>query len=218
MTTKRLPQLVGLALAVLVFAGSSSGDAATPDAVAAVEVADSIMGGWVLNLEESDDPREAMQNDQEQGGRAAGGRRRGGRSGGSSSGRRPSGMSTTGRQVNVSPEQRQRIQLSVRNAMSRPSRLEISRTDSTVTIQTPQGNRILYTDNREVTIPIGPDLDSTVKCKWDKNKLVIESQTDAGVKTKYTYERDDDQLKVEVRIEVGRPRQVIKFELVYDAS
>ncbi len=141
MTTNRLPQLICLALAVLVFAGSSSGDATTPDAVAAVDEADSIMGRWVLNREESDDPREAMQNDREQGGR----------SGGSSTGRRPRGQSTTGRQVNVSPEQRQRIQLSIRNAMSSPFRLEISRTDSTVTIQTPQGNRILYTDNREVT-------------------------------------------------------------------
>ena len=120
--------------------------------------------------------------------------------------------------MNVSPEQRQRIQLSIRNAMGSPSRFEISRTDSTVTIQTPQGNRILFTDNREVTVPIGPDLDSTVKCKWDKNKLVIESQTDAGVKTKYTYERNDNQLKVQVRIDVRRPRQVIRFELVYDAS
>ena len=217
MITKRLPQLVCLVSAVFVLGGSSSGDAATPDAVAAVEEADSIMGGWVLNREESDDPREAMQGDQEQGGRAAGGRR-GGRSGGSSSGRRPRSGSTTGRQVNVSPEQRQRIQLSIRNAMGSPSRLEISRTDSTVTIQTPQGNRILFTDNREVTVPVGPDLDSTVKCKWDKNKLVIESQTDAGVKTKYTYERNDNQLKVQVRIDVRRPRQVIRFELVYDAS
>lgn len=217
MTTKRLPQLVGLVLAVLVLAGSSSGDAATPGAVAAVEGADSIMGSWVLNLEESDDPREVMQNAQEQGGRAAGGRS-GGHSGGARSGRRPSSRSTTGRQGDMSPEQRQRIQLSIRNAMSSPFRLEISRTDSTVTIQTPQGNRILYTDNREVTVPIGPDLDSTVKCKWDKDKLVIESETDAGVKTKYTYERDDNQLKVQVRIDVRRLRQVIRFELVYDAS
>lgn len=217
MITKRLPQLVCLVLAVFVFGGSSSGDAATPDAVAVVAEADSIMGGWVLNREESDDPREAMQNDQEQGGRSAGGRS-GGRRGGASGGRRPRSVSTTGRQVNVSPEQRQRIQLSIRNAMGSPSLLEISRTDSTVTIQTAQGNRILYTDNREVTVPVGPDLDSTVKCKWDKNKLVIESETDAGVKTKYTYERDDNQLKVEVRIDVRRPRQVIRFELVYDAS
>lgn len=217
MITKRLPQLVCLVLAVFVFGGSSSGDAATPDAVAVVAEADSIMGGWVLNREESDDPREAMQNDQEQGGSSAGGRS-GGRRGGASGGRRPRSVSTTGRQVNVSPEQRQRIQLSIRNAMGSPSLLEISRTDSTVTIQTAQGNRILYTDNREVTVPVGPDLDSTVKCKWDKNKLVIESETDAGVKTKYTYERDDNQLKVEVRIDVRRPRQVIRFELVYDAS
>ncbi|GEM_PF-1774430 len=217
MTTNRLPQLFCVVLAVFVFAGSSSGDAATPDAVVAVTEADSILGSWVLSREESDDPREAMQNDQEQGGRAAGGRR-GVRSGGSSSGRRPRSRSTTGRQVNVSPEQRERIQLSIRNAMRSPVRLVISRTDSTVTIQIPQGNRILFTDSREVTIPIGADLDSTVKCKWDKNKLIIESETDAGVKTKYTYEWDDNQLKVKVRIDVRRPRQAIRFELVYDAS
>ncbi len=207
MTTRRLPQLVCLVLAILVVAGSSSGDAATPGAVAAIKEADSIMGSWVLNLEESDDPPE--QNDQERGeerltiGTAV-------RVAPPTAGRQP----TTG---NLSPEQRQRIQLSIRNAMSRPFRLEISRTDSTVTIQTPQGNQILYTDNRKVTIPIGSDLDSTVKCKWDKSKLVIESETDAGVKTKYTYERDDNQLKVEVRITVLCPRQSIRFKLVYDA-
>ncbi len=209
MTTRRLPQLVCLVLAVLVVAGSSSGDAATPGAVAAIKEADSIMGSWVLNLEESDDPAEAMQNAQERGERLTIGTSVGGLAP-TTAGR----QSTTG---NLSPEQRQRIQLSIRNAMSRPFRLEISRTDSTVTIQTPQGNQILYTDNRKVTIPIGSDLDSTVKCKWDKSKLVIESETDAGVKTKYTYERDDNQLKVEVRITVLRPRQSIRFKLVYDA-
>ena len=203
MTTKRLPQLVCLVLAVLVFVGSSSGDAVTPGAVAAIKEADSIMGRWVLNLEESDDPPE--QNDQE---------RKTIKTGTSVGG----GVATTGRLTLIpTPEQRQRIQLSIRNAMGSPSRLVISRTDSTVTIQTAWGNRILFTDNREVTVPIGPDLDSTVKCKWDKNKLVIESQTDAGVKTKYTYERDDNQLKVEVRITVRRPRQSIRFKLVYDA-
>ncbi len=214
MTTRRLPQLVCLVLAVLVVAGSSSGDAATPGAVAAIKEADSIMGRWVLNLEESDDPPEAMQNDQERGdvvekaiGLARVVERKDMRV---NAGRQPTTR-------NLSPEQRQRIQLSIRNAMSRPFRLEISRTDSTVTIQTPQGNQILYTDNRKVTIPIGSDLDSTVKCKWDKSKLVIESDTDAGVKTTYTYERDDNQLKVEVRINVLRPRQSIRFKLVYDA-
>jgi hypothetical protein len=177
--------------------------------VAAVEEADSIMGSWVLNLEESDDPPE--QNDQERKTVVIGTIR----GGVATTGRRTA--TPTGRQGNLSPEQRQRTQLSIRNAMSRPFRLEISRTDSTVTIQTPQGNQILYTDNRKVTIPIGSDLDSTVKCKWDKSKLVIESETDAGVKTKYTYERDDNQLTVEVRITVLRPRQSIRFKLVYDA-
>lgn len=207
MTTKRLPQLVCLVFVVFVFVGSSSGDATIPDAVAAVQEADSIMGGWVLNTEESDDPREVMQNLQDQRLRFTTGAERG---------RRRSGRSNTGRQ-RVSPERRQRTQLSIRAAMSSPLRLEISRTDSTVTIQIPQGDRILYTDNREVTVPISPDLDSTVKCKWDKNKLVIESGTDAGVTIKYTYERDDNQLNVKVRIDVLSPRQAIRFELVYDA-
>ncbi len=204
MTNKRLPQLVCLVFVVFVFVGSSSGDATIPDAVAAVQEADSIMGSWVLNTEESDDPREVMQNLQDQRLRFTTGAERG---------RRRSGRSNR----QVSPERRQRTQLSIRAAMSSPLRLEISRTDSTVTIQTPQGDRILYTDNREVTLPIGPDLDATVKCKWDKNKLVIESGTDAGVTIKYTYERDDNQLDVKVRIDVLSPRQAIRFELVYDA-
>ena len=207
MTTKRLPQLVCLVFVVFVFVGSSSGDATIPDAVAAVHEADSIMGSWVLNTEESDDPREVMQNLQDQRLRFTTGAERG----------RRSGRSNTGRRGSVSPERRQRTQLSIRAAMSSPLRLEISRTDSTVTIQIPQGDRILYTDNREVTVPIGPDLDSTVKCKWDKNKLVIESGTDAGVTIKYTYERDDNQLNVKVRIDVLSPRQAVRFELVYDA-
>ncbi len=119
MPTRRLPQLVCLVLAILVVAGSSSGDAATPGAVAAVEEADSIMGSWMLNLEESDDPRKAMQREQERGQE-----------------RRPIGNSVTPVPRSVSPtEQQQRIQLSIRNAMSPPFRLEISRTDSTVTLQ-----------------------------------------------------------------------------------
>ena len=106
----------------------------------------------------------------------------------------------------------------MRNAMRVAPRILISRTDSTVTLQTSQGNRVLFTDNRKVTIPVADHLDSEVKCKWDKDKLVIESETDAGVKTKYTYEPDGDQLKVKVRVEVRRPRQRVRYELVYDAA
>ena len=97
----------------------------------------------------------------------------------------------------------------MRDALRAAPRIQISRTDSTVMLVTPQGNRILFTDNREVTVPITASLDSKVKCKWDKNKLVIESQTDAGVKTIYTYEPDGDQLRVNVRIEVRQPRRVV---------
>ncbi len=106
----------------------------------------------------------------------------------------------------------------MRDALRAAPRIQISRTDSTVTLETPQGNRVFFTDNREVTIPVAADLDSKIKCKWDKDKLVIESETDAGVKTKYTYEPDGDQLKVDVRIQVQRPRQVIRYKLVYDAA
>ncbi len=106
----------------------------------------------------------------------------------------------------------------MRDALRAAPRIQISRTDSTVLLETPQGNRIFFTDNREVTIPVAADLDSKIKCKWDKDKLVIESETNAGVKTKYTYEPDGDQLKVDVRIQVQRPRQVVRYKLVYDAA
>ena len=219
MVMKRLIPLAVVVLALVVSVGFAAGNTATPDMQPKVDVADSIIGSWVLNLEKSDDPREEMQESQQRdrgGGMRGGGG--GGRQRGGASGRRPSGARTSGRDVNMSPQRRQRIQASMRDAMRVALRIQISRTDSTVTLQTPQGTRVLFTDNREVTIPVAADLDSKVKCKWDKDKLVIESETDAGVKTKYTYEPDGDQLKVDVRIQVRRPRQRVSYELVYDAA
>ncbi len=217
MVMKRLFPLGVVVLALVVSAGFTASNTTAPDMQPNVDVADSIIGSWVLNREKSDDPREALE---ESGGGDSANRtmRRGGRRGGSSSGRRPRSTSTEGRQARPSPEQRQRIQASMRDALRAAPRIQISRTDSTVTLETPQGNRILFTDNREITIPVAADLDAKLKCKWDKDKLVIESETDAGVKTKYTYEPDGDQLKVDVRIQVQRPRQVIRYKLVYDAA
>ncbi len=217
MVMKRLFPLGVVVLALVVSAGFTASNTTAPDMQPNVDVADSIIGSWVLNREKSDDPREALE---ESGGGDSANRtmRRGGRRGGSSSGRRPRSTSTEGRQARPSPEQRQRIQASMRDALRAAPRIQISRTDSTVMLETPQGNRILFTDNREITIPVAADLDAKLKCKWDKDKLVIESETDAGVKTKYTYEPDGDQLKVDVRIQVQRPRQVIRYKLVYDAA
>ncbi len=211
-------------LALLVSVAFTARNATTPDRQPKVVAADSIIGSWVLNQRMSDDPREAMEESQQQRGGGGSARRRGGGGGGGCgggsgiTGRRPRSQGATGRQGSVSPEQRRQIQVSMRAAMRPVPQIEISRTDSTVMLETLLGNRILFTDNREVTIAVTADLDSKVKCKWDKNKLVIESETDAGVKTKYTYEPDGDQLKVKVSIEVRRTRQTIRYELVYDRS
>ena len=226
MTMRRLIPSAIVVLALFVSVAFTARNATTPDMQPKAVVADSIIGSWVLNGEKSDDPREAMEESQQQGGGGGGGyeRRRGGGGGGGSGGgggmtdRRPRSQSGTGRQGSVSPEQRRQIQASIRAAMRAAPQIEISRTDSTVMLETQLGNRILFTDNREVTIPVTDDLDSKIKCKWDKDKLVIESETDAGVKTKYTYEPDGDQLKVKVSIEVRRTRQAIRYELVYDRS
>ncbi len=216
MTMRRRTPFAIVVSALFVSVAFTARNATTPDMQPKVEVADSIIGSWVLNREKSDDPREVMQEGQQRdgGGRMRGGGGGGGRGGG---GRQRGGAG--GRPSGVSPEQRQRMQASMRDAMRAAPLIQISRTDSTVTLETPpQGSRILFTDNREVTVPITAYLDSKVKCKWDKNKLVIESQTDAGVKTVYTYEPDGDQLRVNVRIEVRQPRRVVRYDLVYDAG
>ena len=214
MAVQRVTRHLPFAIGVLIFLGLSPADTAVSHAIVAVVEDDSITGSWVINREKSDDPMEEMQRAQQEAQEAQqGGRSRGG---GASRGRRPGSKSTTGRQASVSPEQQQRIRTSMQQALRAAQQLMISRTDSTVTISTGQGDRIYYTDNREVTLPIGPDLDYTLNTKWDKDKLVVEGETDVGLETKFEYERDGDQLKVKVRIEVSRPRQVIRFDLVYD--
>lgn len=192
----------------------------TADMQPRVDVADGIIGSWVLNREKSDDPREVMQESQQEG--AGGGMRSGGGGGGrqrGGAGGRTSGGRTGGRDDNVSMERRQGMQAFMRDAMRTAPRIQISRTDSTVTLETPpQGSRILFTDNREVTTPITADLEQKLKSKWDGDKLVIETQADAGIKAKFEYERDKEQLKIKVRIQISRPRRVIRYELVYDPA
>ena len=158
MTMRRLIPSAIVVLALFVSVAFTAKNATTQDLQPKVEAADSIVGSWVLNRQKSDDPREAMEESQQQGGGGGGGyeRRRGGGGGGGSgggmTGRRPRSQSGTGRQGSVSPEQRRQIQASMRAAMRAAPQIEISRTDSTVMLETQLGNRILFTDNREVTI------------------------------------------------------------------
>ncbi len=219
MAMKRLIPLGVVVLTLFVSVAFTAGNTITADMQPTVDVADGIIGSWVLNREKSDDPREVMQESQQEGagggmrsGGGGGGRQRGGAGGRTSGGR-------TGGDVNASRERRQGMQAFMRDAMRTAPRIQISRTDSTVTLETPpQGSRILFTDNREVTTPITADLEQKLKSKWDGDKLVIETETDAGVKAKFEYERDKERLKVKVRIQISRPRQVIRYELVYDPA
>ena len=220
MAMKRLIPLGVVVLTLFASVAFTAGNTITSGMQPRVDVADGIIGSWVLNREKSDDPREVMQESQEEG--AGGGMRSGGGGGGrqrGGAGGRTSGGRTGGRDDNVSMERRQGMQAFMRDAMRTAPRIQISRTDSTVTLETPpQGSRILFTDNREVTTPITADLEQKLKSKWDGDKLVIETETDAGVKAKFEYERDKERLKIKVRIQISRPRQVIRYELVYDPA
>ncbi len=219
MAMKRLIPLGVVVSTLLASVAFTADNPITADMQPRVDVADGIIGSWVLNREKSDDPREVMQESQQEG--AGGGMRSGGGGGGrqrGGAGGRTSGGRTGGRDDNVSMERRQGMQAFMRDAMRTAPRIQISRTDSTVTLETPpQGSRILFTDNREVTTPITADLEQKLKSKWDGDKLVIETQTD-GIKAKFEYERDKEQLKIKVRIQISRPRQVIRYELVYDPA
>ncbi len=88
MVMKRLMPFAVVVLALVVSVGFAASNTVTPDMQSKVDVADSIIGSWVLNPEKSDDPREEMRESQQRDGGGAmrggggGGRQRGGAGGG----------------------------------------------------------------------------------------------------------------------------------------
>ncbi len=219
MNEKNLFQPVILALGITVSAAFTTTETRQGAASIAGQDGPNISGPWVLNREDSDDPREAMQQAMQQGGGGLGDTRRagGGRQRGGSSGRRPTGSRDPGA-VGASPEQMQRIQRLMREAARAAQRIVIEQTDSTVVVTTDRGQRVLFSDNRKIETTAPNGIDMELKTKWDGNKLKVETKWDGGVKITEEYELQDEQLNLNIRIESTRPRRRVRFKLVYDLA
>ncbi|MCZ6916952.1 MAG: hypothetical protein O7I93_09260 [Gemmatimonadetes bacterium] len=222
MNEKNLFQPVILALGITVLAAFTTAETRQGAVSIAGQDGPNISGTWVLNREDSDDPREAMQEAMQQGGgpgqgQKGGGQSGGGRSRGGSSGRRPSGTSDPGA-VGASPEQMQQIRRLMQEAARAAQRIVIEQTDSTVVVTTDRGQRVLYSDNRKIEVTAPNGIDMELKTKWDGDKLKVETRWDGGVKITEEYQVKGEQLNLNIRIETTRPRRRVRFNLVYDLA
>jgi hypothetical protein len=176
-----------------------------------------IAGSWTRNAAQSDDPQEELQKAFQDADRAASGvARRPSRRGAASGG----GIRIDDRErvVGVSAEQMQRIHQIMQRSSRVAPQLQITMTDSTVTLVTGRDERTMFTDEREVSgmTPLG--VEAKVKCKWDGKKLKVETEYDGGVKVTEEYEKKDSQLRVSRRVENTRPRMRANINTVYDAA
>ncbi len=214
MDKKNLFQPVMLACGIAVLAGFTTAEAPPGAASVAAQDGPNIAGTWVLNREDSDDPREEIQEAMQSGGGSGGGQQ-GGRTRGGSSGSRPTGTRDPG-SVGASPEQRQQIQRIMQEAARAAQRLVIEQSDSTVLVTTDRGQRMLFPDDRKIEATAPNGVEMQIKTKWDGDKLKVETRWEGGVKVTEEYEIKDDQLNLNMRIESTRPRMRVRFKLVYD--
>ncbi|UCC74692.1 MAG: hypothetical protein JSV86_09120 [Gemmatimonadota bacterium] len=159
-----------------------------------------LSGSWVLNEEESDNPREQM--------RPASGSGMQGRQGGGMRGRPPGGDPRGDREQ-------------MRRLMEGPHAFKILQDDSTVTIVTEDGMRlVLFPDGQEREDLVEGLGATKLTADWQGGKLVVARKSDSGPEATQSYELSDDggQLVVRVRIEHPQMPRPIEFRRVYDPS
>jgi YD repeat-containing protein len=178
----------------------------------------SIMGGWKLNQDESDDPRKKMQDARSAGGGQGGGRGgvrmgipgMGGGPWGGGGGRRGGG--------NESDEDRQRMQ-EVMTA-SRSLTVAEAKKDVEVDVFDDQDRKTaIFTDGRKLQ----KSKDTTnqeVAAHWDGNRLVTDEKTPSGKKMSRTYELsyDGTQLYETLKLTRGRSDSQFSIRYVYDQA
>ena len=182
----------------------------------------SIVGVWTLNTELSDAPPGAPQPGDREGrgrpggpGGSGGGRRGGGGGFGGGGGRGADGGGRGGR---GNPEDMQRRRDAVRDIMSAPDRMTITRTESMVIVTTGDGRTTrLATDGSKVK-----DESNGIERKthWDHDQLVTEISGLQGGKVTETYAIDPESHRLKVTVEVagGRGRELAARHRVYDVQ
>jgi hypothetical protein len=160
-------------------------------------------GQWILNLDESEDGHVKFQA-------AIREARASGMGGG---GRRPPPGAGGGNRGSM----QETLRMLVNGAM----RLNITVDDSTVTVVTAEGSRMMfYPDGRKIETSVEGAGTIETKAQWKGNKLVVERKTEGGMKITSNYELKSDGTKLHVKMKFEGGRLPVKVEVlrVYDAG
>ena len=200
----------GLALVALVLlGGGTAGETATPD----------FSGRWVLNKEQSDDPREKMRDGRgmgrpggERGPRGGGiGRPGGGGMGGGMGGRRPprDGDAAAGRRGDDRGA-------AMRATLEAAPELTITHTAREIAILEKDGRlRALHPDGAKYKNASGAE----VKTRWDKDRLVVQTAQERGPGFTETWGMTGDPAQIVVLLRFEPPNgEEVTLKRVYDRA
>ncbi len=203
--------LLAPALGVLLVAGTAEVSAAQQEGIA---------GAWTVNHEESDDPREKMEEVRNaRGGRMAPGGGRGwlpGGGGGGGRGGRPGGGLGGPAGGLPNPEA---IQQEMAMMLRAVGRFDLTLGDSTVTMAYRDRHPLtLYPNGKKWKQEIDPVGEMEFKAEWKGDYLQVERKLRSGMKAKVRYRHfpETDQLLVITEVSGGRLPSKIAFRRVYD--
>ncbi len=222
--SKRNNLLRNLAVAVLglLFALAISVSLAAAQETETSEQAPSFNGVWERNPDESDDPREKMQEAMGgqggmsgrgggEGGRQGGGRPQGGRGG-------QGGMPGRGGGRRGGSEKMQAMRETMKEAMQAAQTLEISLSETELRIVDGSDNvRIYYLDGEKHKrqTPGGVDLETVAQKRGDQ--IIIEEKAESSKFTRtFALAQDGSVMVVTVRLENDRFKQPVVIRSVYD--
>jgi hypothetical protein len=170
----------------------------------------SILGAWKLNKDESDDPRQRMQDSRDSNGGGYGRRGGGGWPGGGGYGGRRRGMGG-----GESDEERQKMQELLRP----PTNITFSMTGAEVDLQDDHDRkRAFMTDGRKLK-KSKDDNYQEIAAKWDGSRMVSDEKSPRGGKMSRSFELSPDgrQLYENLHIEgSGRSNRSLDLHYVYE--
>ena len=184
-----------------------------PVVARAQEARSDLSGRWILNEEQSEDPREKMQA------RRAGGLP--GSSGGPEWMPGPHGAERGGMTRSGGVGGRQDME-GIREAIVRvpktPTELRLMVYNTQVRIESGQGESlVLPTNGNEVETTVS-DRTVEIEAEWDDGKLKVERRNEGGVRVTETYSRAAGSQQMIVAVRVEGPRMETTFKRVYDLA
>jgi hypothetical protein len=202
--------------------GSIPAESATPPAAKKPEAKprNNILGDWTLNHNESDDPRDKLQQARENSGNNGGGSR-GGTGGphiGFPGGPIGGGGMGGGQRRTQGEDDTDSLQEKINPALKMSLSQKTSR-DPEVDLTDEQNHkRAFFTDGRKVQKP-KDDTYEEIAAKWEGSKLVTDEKGSRGGKLTRTYELSPDGLQLweSIKINTGRSNYPVTIRYVYDA-